>query len=43
MLPKIESCIRYVELSKGSKALITSLEKAREALQGRTGTVITID
>ena len=43
MLPKIESCIRYVERSNGSKALITSLEKAREALQGKTGTIITKD
>ncbi|MBO4814294.1 MAG: carbamate kinase [Muribaculaceae bacterium] len=43
MLPKIESCIRYVERSHGSNALITSLEKAREALKGHTGTIITQD
>lgn len=39
MLPKVESCLQYVRNSEG-KALITSLEKAREALQGKTGTII---
>lgn len=39
MLPKVESCISFVENS-GGKALITSLDKAREALQGLTGTLI---
>ncbi len=40
MLPKIESCIEYVENTKNGQALITSLEKAKEALQGKTGTII---
>ena len=40
MLPKVESCISFVEKTNGGRALITSLEKAREALQGRTGTLI---
>jgi len=40
MLPKVESCISFVEQTEDGKALITSLEKAREALQGKTGTVI---
>lgn len=40
MLPKVESCIEYIEHTKNGQALITSLEKAREALQGKTGTVI---
>ena len=40
MLPKIESCIEYVEHTQNGKALITSLEKAKEALQGKTGTII---
>ncbi|MBO4871447.1 MAG: carbamate kinase [Muribaculaceae bacterium] len=40
MLPKVESCISFVQKTKGGKALITSLEKAREALQGKTGTLI---
>ena len=40
MLPKVESCIEYVENTENGRALITSLEKAKEALQGLTGTVI---
>ena len=40
MLPKVESCIDYLEQMKTGKALITSLEKAKEALQGKTGTII---
>lgn len=40
MLPKVESCISFVENTEGGRALITSLEKAREALQGKTGTML---
>ncbi len=40
MLPKVESCITFVKNTTGGRALITSLEKARDALQGRTGTLI---
>ena len=40
MLPKVESCISFVEGTQGGTALITSLDKAREALQGHTGTLI---
>lgn len=47
MLPKVESCISFVEgaarqavAGESPVALITSLDKAREALQGRTGTKI---
>ena len=40
MLPKVESCIEYVKATDNGKALITSLEKAKEALQGKTGTII---
>ena len=40
MLPKIEACISFVEHRRGGQALITSLEKASEALQGKTGTII---
>ena len=40
MLPKVESCISFVENTNGGRALITSLEKAKEALQGKTGTMI---
>ncbi|MBR0385772.1 MAG: carbamate kinase, partial [Erysipelotrichaceae bacterium] len=40
MLPKVESCLTYLSQSPDGTALITSLEKAREALQGTTGTRI---
>ena len=39
MLPKVQACIKYVE-ETGHSALITSLEKAKEGLQGKTGTKI---
>jgi carbamate kinase len=40
MLPKIEACMYFVEHSKGKKAIITSLAKARLAIEGKTGTAI---
>lgn len=40
MLPKIEACIEYVKNSSNGKALITSLEKAKQALNNQTGTII---
>jgi len=40
MLPKVESCISYLEGCEKGEALITSLEKAKEALEGKTGTRI---
>lgn len=40
MLPKVEACIDYVTGTDGGKALITSLQKAKDALTGQTGTVI---
>lgn len=39
MAPKIEACIKFLEWG-GKKAIITSLEKAVEAIEGRTGTHI---
>ena len=41
MLPKVESCIEYVKATENGTALITSLQKAKEALRGNTGTIIT--
>ncbi len=41
MLPKVEACMDYVRSSNNGKALITSLERAKEALHGSTGTIIT--
>ena len=40
MLPKVEACLDYVEHTPGGKALITSLERAKDALNGETGTII---
>ncbi|CAM3073524.1 carbamate kinase [Streptobacillus felis] len=39
MLPKVEACLDFVKNSDGN-ALITSLENAAIALQGKTGTLI---
>jgi carbamate kinase len=39
MLPKVESAIEFAR-STGNEAIITSLDKAKEALEGKTGTVI---
>lgn len=42
MLPKVEACMDFVKNSgHGAAALITSLDHAADALEGRTGTVIT--
>lgn len=40
MLPKVEAAMRFAESKPGRKALITSLEKALEGLEGKTGTRI---
>ena len=40
MLPKIEACMEFVKHSKGKKAIITSLAKAKFAIEGKTGTTI---
>ena len=40
MLPKVEACIQFVENTPDGTAIITSLEKSKEALQGKTGTYI---
>ncbi len=40
MLPKVEAAIKFVESKKGRKSIITSLDKAVEALEGKAGTVV---
>lgn len=40
MLPKVEACLEYVEEFPQGKALITSLDKAKDAINGATGTII---
>ena len=42
MLPKVQSCIEFVQKNTtGGTALITSLSRAAEALNGITGTIVT--
>lgn len=41
MLPKIEAAMKFVRSNPEKRAIITSLDKAVEALEGKTGTVIT--
>ncbi len=43
MLPKVQAGMKFVTANPGKKAIITSLDKAIEALEGKTGTVITFD
>ena len=40
MLPKIEASVNFVEKKKGRRAVITSIEKAKPAYLGKTGTII---
>lgn len=40
MLPKVEAAVMFAESAPGRTAVITLLEKAREAIAGLTGTVI---
>ena len=41
MLPKVEAAMRFVRAFPGKRAIITSLDRAVDALDGKTGTVIT--
>lgn len=40
MLPKIESSVKFISSAPGRQAIITHLEKAKDALHGKTGTSI---
>lgn len=40
MLPKIEASVHFVSQKPGRSAVITSLDKARDAYLGKTGTII---
>lgn len=42
MLPKVQAAVKFAKANPGKKAIITSLFKAVEALEGKTGTVITL-
>lgn len=41
MLPKVQAAMKFVRAYPNKKAIITSLDKAIDALEGKTGTVIT--
>ncbi len=41
MLPKIDAAIHFLEKRRDGKVLITSMAKIKDAIKGRTGTVIT--
>ncbi len=40
MLPKVQAAVNFVESKPGRKSLITLLEKAKDAINGETGTMI---
>lgn len=40
MLPKVQAAMKFVQKNPSKKAIITSLDKAVDALEGKTGTVI---
>lgn len=40
MLPKVQAAVRFVESRPGRKAIISSLDQAKQALKGRAGTSI---
>lgn len=40
MLPKVEACVEFVKGNPGKLAIIGSLEKARDAINGMSGTII---
>jgi carbamate kinase len=40
MLPKVKAAVMFASSKEGRKAVITSLEKAREAIAGKTGTIV---
>ncbi|HWQ80075.1 MAG TPA: carbamate kinase [Anaerovoracaceae bacterium] len=42
MLPKVQAAVKFVKSGEGKKAIITSLFKAVDALEGKTGTHITV-
>lgn len=40
MLPKIEACLDFIDNSNDRVAIISSLDKAKDAIKGKTGTII---
>ena len=42
MLPKVQAAVDFAGSKPGRKALITLLEKSRDAIQGKTGTMFSM-
>lgn len=42
MLPKVQAAVRFAKSKEGRRAIIASLGNAKEALKGKTGTIITM-
>ena len=42
MLPKVKAGMQFAASGENKTALITLLEKARDAVAGKTGTLITL-
>ena len=42
-ITKVQAAMKFVGHDHSKKAIITSLDKAIEALEGKTGTVITFE
>ena len=40
MLPKVEAAIDFASSKEGRYSLITLLEKAKDGISGKTGTII---
>jgi len=40
MLPKIQAAVDFASSKEGRTALITLLEKAKDGIAGKTGTII---
>ncbi len=41
MLPKVEAAMAFVRRNPGKRAIITALDRAKDALEGKTGTLVT--
>ena len=40
MFPKVNACVKFLEKKPGKVAVISSLEKANLAFEGKAGTII---
>lgn len=40
MLPKVEAAVSFIKAGKGRSAIITSMDKAHDSIEGKAGTII---